>query len=115
MKTLCETPGLRKAGVTAPTMQAAAAAGLKPARTRSGMSVGAMAAQQPAVDGMAIATMPVTIEHAGKSRIPMRRSGFVSRATRCRSHFVSETTAAKPMAEQIAMMSAPLVMDLSNC
>lgn len=36
-------------------------------------------------------------------------------ATRCTSHFVSETTLAKPIAEQMAMMRVAFVIDLSNC
>ena len=41
--------------------------------------------------------------------------GFVRSETRCRSHFVMFITRAKPMAEQITMMSEALVIDLSNC
>ena len=51
----------------------------------------------------------------GRSRMPNLLSGFVRRLTRWRSHFVSVMTAAKPIEEQITMMSEPFVIDLSNC
>ena len=81
----------------------------------SGISVGATAAAQPAVEGMAIETIPVTTAQAGSRKIPIFLSGLISRATKCTSHLVYEITAAKPIAEQMAMMSAGFVIDLSNC
>ena len=115
MKGLCETPGLKYAGIRHAPTAAAAVAGRKPARTMIGMIVGPTDAQRPAIEGMAVAMTLVTAIHAGKRKIPMRFKGWVRRRTRCASHLVTEITAAKPMAEQMAMMRLPLVMDLSNC
>lgn len=115
INTLCETPGLIKAGLTLPTTAAAAIAGLKPARIISGISVGPTAAQQPAVDGIAMETKPVTAQQAGRRKMPNRFNGFVNKETKCTSHLVIDTTPAKPIAEQIAMISVAAVIDLSNC
>ena len=59
--------------------------------------------------------MLVTAMQAGNKKRPNFFKGFVNRRTRCTSHFVIEITAAKPMAEQMAMMSELFVIDLSNC
>ena len=115
MKGLCETPGLKYAGSMQAPTEAAAMLGRKPARTRIGIIVGATEADRPAIDGMAVAMMLVTTMQAGRSSRPRRFRGAVSRRTRCTSHFVTEMTPAKPMAEQIAMMSEAFVIDLSNC
>ena len=40
----------------------------------------------------------------------MRPSGFTRRPTKCTSHRVAATTAAKPIDEQIDVMSDPFVM-----
>ena len=64
---------------------------------------------------MAIEISDTTSMQAGKSMRPSFLSGFVRSATRCTSHFVSETTLAKPIAEQMAMMRVAFVIDLSNC
>ena len=98
-----------------PTTAAAAMAGWKPARMRSGITVGPTEATRPEVEGIAIEMKETTSMQAGRRRSPSLRSGFVRSATRCTSHFVSATTEAKPIAEQIAMMSEPFVIDLSNC
>ena len=95
-------------------IMAAAIAGLKPARTRIGISVGATAAEQPAVLGSATATTAVTRPQAGRRNRPSFFRGFVRSETRCVSQPVSFTTAAKPMAEQMAMIRFGFVIDLSN-
>ena len=53
---------------------------------------------------MAIEFSDTTSMQAGKSMRPSFLSGFVSSATRCTSHFVRETTLAKPIAEQMAKL-----------
>lgn len=47
--------------------------------------------------------------------MPNRFNGFVNKETKCTSHLVIDTTPAKPIAEQIAMISVAAVIDLSNC
>ena len=73
-----------------------------------------MAAHNPASDPIAKDAIPVTIMQQGSKKIPSLFKGFVRRLTRCRSHFVIVTQAAKPIEEQIEIMSAPVVIDLSN-
>ena len=51
----------------------------------------------------------------GKSKSPNLFKGFVKRETKCRSHLVRFIVAAKPIDEQITMISELLVIDLSNC
>lgn len=95
--------------------EAAAAAGRKPARTKIGISVGPTAADSPPMVGMAAAKALVTTILAGSKRMPSLRRGFVKSVTRCLSQPVSEITAAKPIAEQMAIMRLEFVIDLSNC
>ena len=75
-------PGFTSAGVTLPTTAAAATAGLKPALIINGISVGPTAAQQPAVEGIAMETRPVTAQHAGSKKIPNCFKGFVNKETK---------------------------------
>ena len=64
---------------------------------------------------MAKEVMPVTIMQHGRSKRPNLFRGFVKRETKCRSHLVKFIVAAKPIDEQITMISELLVIDLSNC
>lgn len=89
-------------------------AGRKPARIMRATSVGPMAAHKPASDPIAKEAMPVTIMQQGRRKIPSLFKGFVRRLTRCRSHFVVVTQAAKPIEKQIEIIRAPVVIDLSN-
>ena len=52
---------------------------------------------------------------AGSNNTPSLLRGLVKSATRCTSHLVKEMVAAKPMAEQMAMMRDDLVIEASNC
>ncbi len=113
--TLCATPGLRRAGVVEQTTAAAAIAGLNPDLIKIGIMEGPTAAQSPAVEGMATAQRPVTNMQAGSNNTPSLLRGLVKSATRCTSHLVKEMVAAKPMAEQMAMMRDDLVIEASNC
>ena len=90
-------------------------AGRKPARTIRVTIVGPTAAHRPAKEEMATEMKPVTSMQQGSSRTPSVRRGFVNSDTRWRSHFVSDMTPAKPIDEQMAMMSEAEVIDLSNC
>ena len=64
---------------------------------------------------MAKEVMPVTIMQQGNSKSPNLFKGLVNKDTKCRSHLVRFIVAAKPIDEQITMMSELLVIDLSNC
>ena len=65
-----------------PIMAAPAMAGLKPARTMSGIIVGPRAAAQPAADGMAMATQEAMSMQKGRRKMPRRPSGFTIRPTK---------------------------------
>jgi len=80
-----------------------------------GIIVGPTAALKPAIEGIAVEITLVTIIQAGNKKRPNLFKGFIKRLTRWISHLVNEITAAKPKAEQIAIIKLPLVIDLSNC
>ena len=94
---------------------AAAIAGRKPARIIKATIVGPIAAYIPEREEIAKEVMPVTIMQHGRSKRPSLFRGFVKRETKCRSHLVKFIVAAKPIDEQITMISELLVIDLSNC
>ena len=63
-----------------------------------------------------VSRQPVEEEDASTYLSCIKRfKGRIKSTTKCTSHFVREITAAKPKAEQIAIIKLPLVMDLSNC
>lgn len=64
---------------------------------------------------MAIATMPVTIEHARQKQDPHAAKRLREQGYEMQVAFRERNHGRKAHGEQIAMMSAPLVMDLSNC
>ena len=94
---------------------AAAIAGRKPARIINATMVGPIAAHIPEREEIAREVIPVTIMQQGKSKMPNLFKGFVKRETKCKSHLVKFIVAAKPIDEQITMISELLVIDLSNC
>ena len=76
----------------------------------SGIIVGPRAAAQPAADGMAMATQEAMSMQKGRRKMPRRPSGFTIRPTKCTSQRVMAMTAAKPIDEQMAVMSDLFVM-----
>ena len=68
------------------------------------------AAAEPAALGPATATQLATSMQAGRRKTPRRPSGLTQELTSCTSQRVIEIAAAKPMDEQIDMMSDPRVM-----
>ena len=85
-----------------------------PARIRSGMKVAPAVAAVPAADMMAMLMQKVSTVVTGMRRPPSLFRGAATAATRCWSHFVAVTTAAKPMAEQMAGTRVMFVMPFTN-
>ena len=74
-KTLWDVPGDRYEPIVPPRTAAAAAAGLMPARSITGMSVEPTAAAQPAADGMAMLMKNVIVVQTGSRKMPRPRIG----------------------------------------
>ena len=73
---LCDVPGDRYEPIVPPRTAAAAAAGLMPARSITGISVEPTAAAQPAADGMAMFTKKVITVQTGSRKMPRPRIGL---------------------------------------
>ena len=78
------------------------------------MKVAPAVAAVPAADMMAILMAKVRSVVTGIRRPPSFLRGAATAATRCSSHLEAVTTAAKPIAEQIAGTRVIFVIPLTN-
>ena len=74
-KMLWEVPGEKYEPIVPPITAAAAAAGLMPARSITGINVEPTAAAQPAADGIAILITKVMAVQTGMRKMPNPRIG----------------------------------------